>query len=144
MKILVINGVNLNMLGVREKYLYGKENYKSLVKYIKSCAREASVIVKCCQSNHEGKIVEMIQRAYGMYDCIIINAGAYTHTSIAILDALKAVALPTVEVHLTDIFKREEFRHLSYVSMAAEKTVCGKGFEGYKEAIAYLIEKHGH
>lgn len=141
MKILVINGVNLNMVGIREPELYGKRDYKALVSFIRACARKADVRVKCYQSNHEGAIVTAIQKALGRYDGIIINAGAYTHTSVAILDALKAVALPTVEVHLTDISAREDFRKLSYVSMYAEKIVLGKGFDGYAEAIEYFLKK---
>ncbi len=137
-KILVINGVNLNMLGIREPDKYGKKSYAELVEYIKSCAKESDVKVTVRQFNGEGDIVTAIQRAYGKYDGIVINAGAYTHTSIAILDALKAVDIPAVEVHLTDITAREEFRHVSYLSLAAQKTICGKGFEGYKEAIEYL------
>ena len=137
-KILVINGVNLNMLGIREPDKYGKKSYADLVKYIKECAGELGLKVTVAQSNYEGKIVDMIQRAYKSYDGIVINAGAYTHTSVAILDALKAVDIPTVEVHLTNIYEREEFRHVSYVSMAAKKTVCGKGFEGYKEALEFF------
>ena len=137
-KILVINGVNLNMLGVREPDKYGKKSYADLVAYIKTSAKELGLKVNVVQSNYEGKIVDIIQRAYMSYDGIIINAGAYTHTSVAILDALKAVDIPTVEVHLTNIYEREEFRHLSYVSMAAKKTVCGKGFDGYKEALEFF------
>lgn len=135
MKILVINGVNLNMLGIREPDKYGKKSYADLVRYIKSSAKDLGLKVRVEQSNCEGRIVCCIQKAYKKYDGIIINAGAYTHTSIAILDALKAVDIPTVEVHLTNIYEREEFRHVSYVSMAAKKTVCGKGFDGYREAL---------
>lgn len=137
-KILVINGVNLNMLGIREPDKYGKKSYADLVKYIKASAKELGVSVAVVQSNYEGKIVDAIQRAHRRYDGIVINAGAYTHTSIAILDALKAVDIPTVEVHLTDIYAREEFRHLSYISMCAQKTICGKGFEGYREALEFF------
>lgn len=137
-KILVINGVNLNMLGIREPDKYGRKSYADLVKYIKDSAVELGLKVTVVQSNYEGKIVDLIQRAYKSYDGIVINAGAYTHTSVAILDALKAVDIPTVEVHLTNIYEREEFRHLSYVSMAAKKTVCGKGFDGYKEALEFF------
>lgn len=140
MKFLVINGVNLNMLGIREKALYGDESYAALVRHVKQSARQNGVKVKCLQSNYEGAIVTAIQRARGRYDGIIINAGAYTHTSIAILDALKAAELPTVEVHLTDIHSREEFRHHSYISLYAFKTICGKGFDGYTEAISSLIK----
>ncbi len=137
-RILVINGVNLNMLGIREPEKYGKKSYKDLVSFIKDCAAELGQSVRVKQSNCEGEIVGFIQKAYKKYDGIIINAGAYTHTSVAILDALKAVDIPTVEVHLTDIYAREEFRKMSYISMAARKTVCGKGFEGYKEAFEFF------
>lgn len=139
MKILVINGPNLNMLGIREKELYGENSYKSLVKSIKGWAKELGVKVKCFQSNSEGEIVTAIQKAYSSFDGIVINAGAYTHTSVAILDALKSVFLPTVEVHITDINNREDFRKLSYVSKYAEKTICGKGFLGYKDALEYIV-----
>ena len=141
MKILVINGVNLNMLGIREPALYGKQDYKSLVIYIKTSAKELGVTVKCVFSNYEGKICEYIQKAYKKYDGIVINPAAYTHTSVAILDALKAVGIPTAEVHLTDVNNREEFRKKSYVSLYAFTTVCGKGFAGYKEAIKEIKEK---
>lgn len=143
MKILVINGVNLNMLGVREPELYGKTDYKALVKSVKSHAKEIGVKVKCFQSNFEGAIVTEIQKAYSRYDGIVINAGAYTHTSIAILDALKAVSIPTAEVHITDINTREEFRKQSYISLYAEKFIAGKGIAGYLEALDYLKEKYG-
>lgn len=140
MKVLVINGVNLNMLGIREPHLYGKGDYKGLVRFVKDSASRLGIKVKCLQSNHEGKIVDFIQKARGNYDGIIINAGAYTHTSIAILDSLKAVGIPTVEVHLTDIYAREEFRHNSYISLYADKTICGKGFDGYAEALEYFAK----
>ena len=140
MKLLVINGVNLNMLGKREPELYGKKDYKALVQFIKSTAKELGVNVKCFQSNCEGAICTAIQKAYGKFDGIIINAGAYTHTSIAILDALKAVNLPTVEVHLTDIHQREDFRHKSFISLYAEKVIAGKGFDGYKEALEHFVK----
>lgn len=143
MKILVINGVNLNMLGIREKSIYGDAGYEELERYIRQCAEQLGVQADVRQSNFEGEIVELIQRAYGKYDGIVINAGAYTHTSIAILDALKAVMIPTVEVHLSDINQREEFRHFSYISLYAERQICGKGFSGYKEAMEYLAEKYG-
>ena len=139
-KILVINGVNLNMLGVRERDLYGEKSYAALIAFVKNCAKDLGVRVKCVQSNHEGKIVEYIQRARGRYDGIVINAGAYTHTSVAILDALKAADVRTVEVHLTNIYEREEFRRKSYVSLYAEKCIAGKGFEGYKEALEELLK----
>ena len=138
MKILVINGPNLNMLGIREPQIYGAQNFKALQKFIKDSADELGLSVSLFQSNHEGEIVDVIQSAYGVYDGIVINPAAYTHTSVAILDALKAVAIPTVEVHLSDINTREEFRKFSYVSMVAKKTICGLGFEGYKEALRYF------
>lgn len=141
MKLLVINGVNLNMLGKREPELYGKNDYKALIKFIKTAAKSNGVGVKCFQSNYEGAICTAIQKAYNKFDGIIINAGAYTHTSVAILDALKSVNLPTVEVHLTDINQREEFRHKSFISLYAEKIIVGKGFDGYKEAIEYFVKK---
>lgn len=138
MKLLVINGPNLNMLGLREPDIYGKQDFASLERYIKDCARKLGHEVTLFQSNHEGEIVDVIQSAYGVFDGIVINPAAYTHTSIAILDALKAVAIPTVEVHLSDITQREEFRKHSYVSLVAKKTVCGLGFEGYKIALEYF------
>lgn len=141
MKIFVINGPNLNMLGIREPEVYGKRDYKALCGYVRQCAQELNCELELYQSNHEGAIVDKIQSAYGIFDGIVINPAAYTHTSVAILDALKAVGIPTVEVHLTDINSREEFRRFSYVSLYAEKTVCGKGFEGYREAIEYLSKK---
>lgn len=141
MKVLVINGPNLNMLGIREPELYGKGSYLSLVEYIKDRALALEIDVMVTQSNHEGDIIDSIQSAYGVYDGIVINAGGYTHTSVAILDALKAVGLPTVEVHITDINTREEFRRVSYVGMYAEKQIVGKGFWGYGEALEYLKER---
>lgn len=138
MKILVINGVNLNMLGIREKEIYGSKTYKDLETFIKTEATNLNIKVTCYQTNYEGDIVTAIQTAYNKYDGIIINAGAYTHTSIAILDALKAVNIPTVEVHLTDINSRESFRKFSYISMFAKLIICGKGFDGYKEALQYF------
>ena len=138
MKILVINGPNLNMLGIREPAVYGAQNFAALEAFIRESAKELSHEVTLFQSNHEGEIVDVIQSAYGVYDGIVINPAAYTHTSVAILDALKAVAIPTVEVHLSDIHSREEFRHHSYVSLVAVKTICGLGFEGYRQALAYF------
>ena len=126
------------MLGLREPDIYGKQDFASLERYIKDCARKLGHEVTLFQSNHEGEIVDVIQSAYGVFDGIVINPAAYTHTSIAILDALKAVAIPTVEVHLSDITQREEFRKQSYVSLVAKKTVCGLGFEGYKIALEYF------
>ncbi len=140
-KILVINGPNLNMLGIREPGLYGKSDYASLVRFIEERAALSGADVSVVQSNSEGAIIDYIQRSLNIFDGIVINAGGYTHTSVAILDALKAVGLPAVEVHLTDIYSREEFRRFSYVSLYAEKTIAGKGFEGYAEAIDYLINK---
>ncbi|MBO4694455.1 MAG: type II 3-dehydroquinate dehydratase [Clostridia bacterium] len=140
-KILVINGVNLNMLGIREKEIYGNQSYQDLMFYIKTESSRMGLDVTCVQSNYEGKIVEYIQEAYQKYEGIIINAGAYTHTSIAILDALKAVQIPTVEVHLSDINNRDEFRKFSYIGLYAEKQIVGKGFAGYKEALEYLKNK---
>ncbi len=141
MKILVINGPNINMLGIREPDLYGSRTYGDLVRYIEESFELAGVQGEVYQSNHEGDIVDRIQQAYGEADGIVINPAAYTHTSIAILDALKAVAVPAVEVHLTDTDSREDFRKVSFVSLAAEKTIRGKGFEGYREAIIYLASK---
>ena len=141
MKILVINGPNLNMIGIREKEIYGTRTYPELVGYIERCAEDAGVETEVVQSNNEGTIIDFIQEAYGRIDGIIINGGGYTHTSVAIMDALKAVQIPAVEVHLSDIFKREEFRRFSYLSMVCEKTISGKGFEVYREAIEYLAGK---
>ncbi|MBO7249951.1 MAG: type II 3-dehydroquinate dehydratase [Clostridia bacterium] len=138
MKILVINGPNLNMLGIREPEIYGERSFSALEKFIRTSADELSLEVSLFQSNHEGEIVDIIQSAYGVYDGIVINPAAYTHTSVAILDALKAVGIPTVEVHLSDINEREEFRRHSYVSLVAKKTICGLGFEGYKKALEYF------
>ena len=135
MKILVINGPNLNMLGIREPDIYGKQSFSALEEYIRESARELGHSVTLFQSNHEGEIVDVIQAAYGVYEGIVINPAAYTHTSVAILDALKAVGIPTVEVHLSDITSRDEFRKFSYISLAAKKAVYGLGFEGYKKAL---------
>lgn len=128
------------MLGIREKHLYGTQTYEDLVKYIQEKANELNVEVEIYQSNHEGDLVDKIQAAYGAVDGIVINPAAYTHTSVAILDALKAVALPAVEVHLSDISQREPFRHVSYAGMACVKTFKGLGFEGYRQAMAFLKE----
>jgi 3-dehydroquinate dehydratase-2 len=138
MKILVINGPNINLLGLREPELYGSKDYASLVKFIQGLCAEMDIEVECVQSNHEGAIVDAIQSAYGKFDGIIINPAAYTHTSIAILDALKAVGLPAAEVHLTNIREREAFRQVSYAAQACGKTFAGMGFEGYAEAVRYL------
>lgn len=141
MKILVINGPNLNMLGVREPTIYGSESYYELCRYIWSEGKALGIKLELFQSNHEGSIVDKIQSSYGVFDGIVINPAAYTHTSVAILDALKAVNLPTVEVHLSDISSRGDFRKQSFISLAAEKVIYGKGFEGYKEALLYLKDK---
>jgi len=141
MKVLVINGPNINMLGIREPDVYGKQDYKALLQYIQDSADQLGLEVECFQSNHEGAIVDKIQEAYGVFDGIVINPAAYTHTSIAILDALKAVAIPTVEVHLTDISTREEFRHISYPGMAALATFKGQGFLSYRLALEFLCDK---
>ena len=138
MKILVINGPNLNMLGIREPSIYGREDFAALQAYIRSSAEELGHSVTLFQSNHEGEIVDIIQSAYGVYEGIVINPAAYTHTSVAILDALKAVGIPTVEVHLSDIHSREAFRQHSYVSRVAVKTICGLGCEGYRKALEYF------
>ena len=138
MKILVINGPNLNMLGIREPDIYGRRTYGDLVGFIIKSAEALGIEADVFQSNHEGVIVDEIQKSLGRYDGIVINPAAYTHTSVAILDALKAVGIPAVEVHLSDINARENFRHVSYVSLACKKTIKGKGFEGYREAIMYL------
>lgn len=142
MKIKIINGPNLNMLGIREPDVYGRQTYKDLVSFVENVCGELSVECSVYQSNHEGDIVTEIQNCYGDYDAIVINPAAYTHTSVAILDALKAVSIPTAEVHLSEVSEREEFRRFSYVSLYAEKVITGKGFEGYKEAICYLADKY--
>ncbi len=140
MKLLIINGPNLNLLGLREPEIYGNQNYKSLCKLIKKTCSELGVDCEIYQSNHEGAIIDKIQDAYSTCDGIVINPAAYTHTSIAILDVLKAVSLPTVEVHISDINSRDEFRKHSYISLAAIKTVMGLGFDGYRVAIEYLVD----
>lgn len=141
MKILVINGPNLNMLGIREPQIYGKETYRSLLEKIKSYCKAKSLDVEFFQSNHEGDLVDRIQAAYGAVDGIVINPGAYTHTSVAILDALKAVSIPTVEVHISEVDKREEFRQISYIRAASIATITGHGTDGYLEAIDILSQK---
>ena len=139
MKILVINGPNINMLGVREPSVYGNGTYEDLCRMIKEYAQEKNIEVSLFQSNYEGDIVTEIQRAYKIFDGIVINPAAYTHTSVAILDALKAVSIPTVEVHISDVERREVFRQTSYVREACIKTISGHGFNGYIEAIDYLL-----
>lgn len=143
MKILVINGPNLNMLGIREPDIYGRETYKSLCEKITSHCEAKCLDVELYQSNHEGCLVDEIQRAYGRIDGIVINPGAYTHTSVAILDALKAVSIPAVEVHISEVDKREEFRQISYVRAACIATITGHGTDGYLEAIDLLSERLG-
>ena len=142
MKLLVVNGPNLNMLGIREKNIYGTRTFRDLEAYIRDCCAEFGVECELFQSNHEGAIVDKIQQAYGETDGIVINPAAYTHTSVAILDALKAVSIPAVEVHLSDVNAREEFRHVSYAGMACEAHFIGLGFEGYRKAIEYLVTKY--
>ena len=138
MKILVINGPNINMLGIREPEVYGKESYSDLLRLLDDTAIAEGVQIQQYQSNHEGCLVDKIQEAYGKYDGIVINPAAYTHTSIAILDALKAVGIPAVEVHISDVSQREAFRQISYAGMACCKTISGHGLEGYREAILHL------
>lgn len=138
MKILVLNGPNLNLLGIREPGIYGNNSFSDLLRLLEDTAREAQVEVEQYQSNHEGDLVDRIQQAYGTVDGIVINPAAYTHTSVAILDALKAVAIPAVEVHISHVDAREPFRQISYAGMACIKTIKGHGIEGYREAILYL------
>ncbi len=140
MKILVLNGPNLNMLGIREPDIYGKKTYSDLCDMIESYAKKTGIEVEIYQSNHEGCLVDKIQEAYGKFDGIVINPAAYTHTSVAILDAIKAVGLPTVEVHISDVSAREDFRNISYVRLACKKTIAGHGLDGYIEAIDFLLE----
>ena len=140
MNILVINGPNLNLLGIREPDLYGRQDYAALVSLVEETCRQAGMTVEVFQSNHEGAIVDKIQQALGKFDGIVINPAAYTHTSVAILDALKAVALPAVEVHISDVSQRENFRQISYAGMACVKTYMGLGLEGYRQALLYLKE----
>ena len=138
MRILIINGPNINMLGIREPDIYGKESFSSLLALLEKTAKEEQIEIEQYQSNHEGCLVDKIQEAYGKFDGIVINPAAYTHTSIAILDALKAVGIPAVEVHISDISAREPFRQISYPGLACCKTIMGHGLEGYREAILYL------
>ena len=140
MKILVMNGPNINMLGIREKNIYGDQSYEALLEYIRKAADELGVEVSFYQSNHEGDLVDEIQKAYKVVDGIVINPAAYTHTSVAIADALKAVSIPYVEVHISDVSKREDFRQISYIRKAAKATIAGYGFEGYKMALEKLLE----
>ena len=138
MHILVLNGPNLNMLGIREPEIYGGRTYKDLVRMIEEKAETMGITVDVRQTNHEGILVDWIQEAYGRADGIVINPAAYTHTSVAILDAVKSVSIPTVEVHISDVSKREDFRQISYIRQACAKTITGHGFEGYLEAMEYL------
>ena len=142
MKILVINGPNINMLGTREPGIYGKQSFKDLLSLIETTAEELGITIEQFQSNHEGAIVDTIQAAYGKFDSIVINPAAYTHTSIAILDALKSVSIPAVEVHISDVDAREPFRQISYAGLYCEKTIKGQGIDGYRQAILYLKNKY--
>ncbi len=139
MKLLVINGPNLNMLGIREPGIYGNQSFDALCAFIQNAVAEAGAECELYQSNHEGCIVDKIQEAYGKFDGIVINPAAYTHTSVAIADALSAVAIPTVEVHISNVMEREAFRHHSFVAPIAKKTYMGLGFEGYRRAVRYLV-----
>ena len=143
MRIMVINGPNLNMLGIREPGHYGKETYAELIRKIEAHAEKRGVEVLCLQSNHEGDLVDYIQYAYGTYDGIVINPGAYTHTSVAILDAVKSVSVPTVEVHISKVEEREGFRQISYIRDACIATITGHGTDGYLEGMDLLIERKG-
>ncbi|MBQ7817673.1 MAG: type II 3-dehydroquinate dehydratase [Oscillospiraceae bacterium] len=143
MKILVINGPNINMLGIREPGIYGKQTFADLLALIEKTAQEKGLEITQFQSNHEGAIVDKIQECYGKVDGIVINPAAYTHTSVAILDALKSVSIPAVEVHISDVDSRESFRQISYPGMYCEKTIKGQGLDGYRQAILYLKETYG-
>ncbi len=139
-KLLIINGPNINMLGIREPGIYGEQSYATLQNRIREYAASRRIEVELYQSNHEGDLVDRIQQAYGNTDGIVINPGAYTHTSIALLDAVKAVSIPTVEVHISDVSKREDFRQISYIRLACVKTISGHGIEGYIEAMQFLLD----
>ena len=143
MKLLVINGPNINMLGIREPGIYGKQTFADLLALIEATAKEAHLDIEQFQSNHEGAIVDRIQESYGKVDGIVINPAAYTHTSVAILDALKSVSIPAVEVHISNVDAREPFRQISYAGMYCEKTIKGQGLDGYRQAILYLKGKYG-
>ena len=143
MKILVINGPNINMLGIREPAIYGRQTFHDLVALLENTAIDLKITMEHFQSNHEGCIVDKIQQAYGQFDAIVINPAAYTHTSVAILDALKAVAIPAVEVHISNVDEREAFRQISYPGMYCEKTIKGQGLNGYCQAMQYLKDKYG-
>lgn len=143
MKILVINGPNINMLGIREPGIYGNHTFSDLLTILNKVAKDENLEIEQFQSNHEGALVDKIQEAYGRIQGIVINPAAYTHTSIAILDALKSVSIPAVEVHISDVDSREAFRQISYAGLACEKTIKGHGLDGYRQAILYLKEKYG-
>ena len=143
MKILVLNGPNINMLGIREPGIYGSNSYEDLKKLLEDTAKEENITMEHFQSNHEGALVDKIQEAYGKVDGIVINPAAYTHTSVAILDALKAVSIPAVEVHISDVDSREDFRQISYAGKYCEKTIKGQGIDGYRQAMVYLKKKYG-
>ena len=143
MKILVLNGPNINMLGIREPDIYGKQSFQELLAILEETGKALGVTVEQFQSNHEGALVDKIQEAWGCFDGIVINPAAYTHTSVAILDALKAVAIPAVEVHISQVDAREPFRQVSYAGMACAKTIQGQGLDGYRQAIQYLKENYG-
>lgn len=142
MKILVINGPNINMLGIREPNIYGKQTFNDLLNLLEQTAKDLNIEIQQFQSNHEGALVDKIQSAYGVFDGIVINPAAYTHTSVAILDALKSVAIPAVEVHISDVDSRESFRQISYAGLACEKTIKGQGLDGYRQAISYLVDTY--
>ena len=143
MKILVINGPNINMLGIREPGIYGKQTFADLLSLLNAAAKRLNIEIEQYQSNHEGCIVDKIQESYGIFNGIVINPAAYTHTSVAILDALKSVSIPAVEVHISDVDSREAFRQISYTGLYCEKTMKGQGLNGYIQAIEYLYEKYG-
>ena len=143
MKILVLNGPNINMLGIREPSVYGTSTFANLLTLLNTTAKDLGITVEQYQSNHEGDLVDKIQAAYGNFDGIVINPAAYTHTSVAILDALKAVSIPAVEVHISNVDARESFRQISYAGMYCEKAIKGQGIDGYRQAICYLNEKYG-
>lgn len=143
MKILVINGPNINILGIREPGIYGSNTYSDLLDLLLKTANQYEIDIEQYQSNHEGRIVDKIQEAYGVFDGIVINPAGYTHTSVAILDALKAVAIPAVEVHISDVDTREPFRQISYAGLGCVKTIKGQGLDGYVQAIHYLVDNYG-
>lgn len=142
MRILVINGPNINMLGIREPDIYGTQSFQNLLTLLDQTAKETGIEIEQYQSNHEGDLVDRIQAAYGNTDGIVINPAAYTHTSVAVLDALKSVGIPAIEVHISDVDAREDFRQISYAGLACEKTIKGQGLDGYRQAILYLIDKY--